>query len=292
MLIKSSLNILPLALQTVLASEDVLIERIINVANEIERQLREQNNPDLPALSPPSNFPNGPGPEMPGLRKLSDFTSGQFALQGWEKIYEYGCYCNFNNFREVHGQPVDEYDVKCKRLHDNYLCTIDEARAAGDRECDPSQDKYESGMVDTIIATAVVLRTNNFEQQAEESMDLVYEYCEQVNPGDVCNQGACKSESRFIYEVNPDISFFFRPETFPKDEFMHTPSGDFEYETQCIPKFEGVDKKVSESVCCGPVPETTRANRLNGKECCLQTTLFNTLTECCSATGVKILGEC
>lgn len=289
---KSSLilTLLPTFLKLALASEDVLIERIINVANEIERQMREANDPTF--ASQQDAALDDEGPPTPGLRKLSDFTSGQFALQGWEKLYQYGCYCNFNNFREVHGQPVDEYDVKCKRLHDNYLCTIDEARRAGDKQCDPSQDKYESGMVDTIIATAVVLRTNDFPTQAEESMDMVYEYCDSVNPGNVCNQGACKSESRFIYEVNPDISLFFKLDTYPKDEFMHTPSGDFDYDDQCTAKFDGINKKVSEAVCCGAVPETTRANRLNGKDCCLNETLFNTLSECCSATGVKALGQC
>ena len=77
-------------------------------------------------------------------KNLQGSTQGDFALAGFKKIRQYGCFCNFINYKDVRGEPVDQYDRFCKKLHDNYLCTIEESISAGETTCYPAKDQYNS----------------------------------------------------------------------------------------------------------------------------------------------------
>lgn len=231
-------------------------------------------------------------------RNLAVLTTGQWARRGWKDIHQYGCWCNFENFRTGHGPPVDPYDSSCKRLHDNYLCTIEESLAAGETNCNPESDKYEDSMLSGYIAAAAALKIAGQPVEAAAAMQQVYDYCDAQNTfagiRNVCHSGACKSESRFIYEVNVQINYFFEPENFPKPEYAHFDDNDaavFDTDSNCRASGGAKSEKVLE--CCGLVPNAVRYNSRGNANCCNDQNMYNILHQCCSLTaGVKNIGTC
>merc|ERR1719436_286273 len=161
-------------------------------------------------------------------------------------------------------------------------------------------------MLSGIIASAVSYKMQLKENLALEYMFRAYQYCEDVNPGNICMQGACKSEARFIYEVNADVNYFNQPANFPKPEFAHNDkdTGDmvFDFISEClVPKPNrspgggngGNPKPVDDKQCCGPVPYAKIYNAAKSTACCVNINdkyaaqLYNTAGQCCSDVGVK-----
>lgn len=228
-------------------------------------------------------------------RNLAIFTSGAYAQEGWRNLHKYGCWCNFENFKQGQGPVQDDYDSACKRLHDNYMCTIAESEAAGENfVCRPDKDQYVAHMLSGLVAIAVSWKVMGRPDKSLDTMNQAYQYCLDVNPNNVCMQGACRSEARFIYEVNSDINYFHVPENFPKDEFAHVDAnGDivFDFIGTCLTG--GGNRPVAiEKTCCGNVPFAKVYNRAGSVGCCNDQDLFSTVTNCCSSDGVKAVGLC
>lgn len=235
-------------------------------------------------------------------RNLAIFTEGQFALQGFQKIRNYGCYCNFVNFRNVGGEAKDEYDNACHRLHDNYLCTIEASKIANEPDfCNPDVDEYKSGTLDNLVAMAVAYKTVGLTDLSNEMIRKAYDFCDYMNDessssSPVCLQGACKAETKFIFEVQPNIGLYMDANKFAKNEFVHTGNefvdindniieGTFDYQSECITVVADKDPK-----CCGDVPDSVRFNSIK-RGCCFEN-VFSKYTHCCGEDGVEMVGSC
>lgn len=237
----------------------------------------------------------GPGDEVidfgPSSRNLAVFTEGNLVLEGFSKIRKYGCFCNFVNFRNVHGEAQDDYDSACKRLHDNYLCTIDESSRYDEKTilkdgiCRPEVDAYSSN-VNIYLAMAIAYKMIGFPSYAEDHLNLAFNYCDTVNQS-ICMKGACKSEARFIYEIQLDIGMSMVPNKFVKDEFIHTSNGgSFNFDDNC--QVQTID---TSPTCCGLVPKASRYNSVGQRDCCLGE-LYHPFSHCCSNTGIMLIGDC
>lgn len=224
-------------------------------------------------------------------RNLASSTTGEFALEGFKKIRQYGCYCNFVNFRNVRGDTQDSYDENCKQLHDNYLCTIEESLEAGEDSCLPEKDQYRSEQIDSVVSMAVAYKTIGYMKLAEETILRAYKYCDHINDS-VCMAGSCKSESRFIFEVQPGIGLWMPgyEKQYLNPMFIRTENGgSFDFDQECLK----TNSPSTEPACCGPVPAVSRFNRLNGKECCKGiSVLYNSYSECCGESDIKKIGDC
>lgn len=227
--------------------------------------------------------------EQPAAKNLAGSTQGDFALAGFKKIRQYGCFCNFVNFKDVRGEPVDQYDRFCKKLHDNYLCTIEESLAAGENSCHPQKDQYTSEQIDTLLAMAVAYKTIGYNKNAFDTLSMAMDYCDAVNDS-VCMKGACKSETKFIFQVQPDIGMMDDPNLYVKEEYIRVEQGGvFDSIAQC-PATGGGNV---EPACCGLVPEANRFNSATDKQCCDNLGLvYSVFTQCCGKTSIKTIGDC
>lgn len=100
-----------------------------------------------------------------------------------DQIGDYGCWCYFltNNGQvgEGLGQPVDETDLHCKILHDNYHCMSHD-----DASCDPWTVAYN---VPAIWGGSLVT----------EDDEGIRTTCQSSN-ADICAQNACIDGSEIL----------------------------------------------------------------------------------------------
>lgn len=272
--------------------------QMIEIGKTVEKQVVEllksdfSDNETAKAITEELNSNAGNELNYAANRNLYMFTQGDYASIGWERILAYGCWCNFQDFRNVKGLVQDDYDNNCKKLHDNYLCTIADSENAGEIDCKPDRDQYKSDMLHNMLAMAIAYKMVGFTLLAEEQMEVAYDYCASINEGSVCLTGACKSEAKFIYDVQPGIMYAHQTETFPKFELVHvtTGRGPFDVDSTCL-----AQDVETEPACCGIVPLARRYNTLANQDCCRKNDaakVFSNLHQCCGENGVEIVGSC
>lgn len=105
-------------------------------------------------------------------------------MSGLLQIAEYGCWCYFDGkYSTGRGKTVDEFDVECKNLHQNYACGSIDAIHDRDYHCIPWEVQY-----------------NTFELSYRESTNVEIE-CAKANAGDSCASRSCVSEMNFVRNV-------------------------------------------------------------------------------------------
>ena len=112
---------------------------------------------------------------------------------GWQiDTYNYGCWCNFldNNgyVGTGFGEPVDDYDAECKRLHDNYACIRVE-----ESTCDPFNVVYNRPGGQWTTTWYASLRLDTTLTPAD-----IVTACNEVN-SPLCERSACIIESTFLH---------------------------------------------------------------------------------------------
>ena len=189
-------------------------------------------------------------------------------------------------------------------MHDNYLCTIEASKTANEPDfCNPEIDQYKTGRIDNMVAMAVAYKTIGMVELSQEMINKAYDFCEKMNSDDssdisspVCMQGACKAETKFIYEVQPNIGFYMDESKFAKDEFVHQGNqfydqydnlleGTFVYSEECKTVTAEKDPK-----CCGEIPNSVRYNSI--KRGCCEGNIFSKYMQCCGVDGIDLIGSC
>lgn len=60
---------------------------------------------------------------------------------------QYGCWCNFREnpyLQRGYGEPVDDFDVNCKQLEENYICCSEEAYNDSNKDnCNPWEEEWD-----------------------------------------------------------------------------------------------------------------------------------------------------
>jgi len=259
---------------------------------EIERQIENmarENPEDYGWMLPPVQTTQQP-PQM--LRTLLE--PGREEGTTMNKLNGYGCWCNFDDYKEGFGSPVDDIDTSCKRLHDNYKC-IEEEFAAEGQECFPSQIEYISEMLFVYIGEAMQSRENLSKGWVTEAEVIAKkirfeEYCMEKNEGNRCMQEACLAEAHFLYEISP---MYYVPMDMNPDGLQsqyHHSLGGFDTQSQCRTKSPG--GIVTEPQCCGRTPNRIRYR--NGRKNCCESSgqIYNMMHQCCNDSGVFAIGHC
>lgn len=150
---------------------------------------------------------SGDGPEiLPHLKildsteiknKLNHSENMPFMLRAFDHYFpdvhmldNYGCWCYFydvipfSHDRRGRGQPVDDFDKLCKKLHDAYDCAVIDNDENGLEKCVPWEVDYSTiGLFGSI------------------AFGSLEEGCEISNDGDACKTHACLIEANFVSEV-------------------------------------------------------------------------------------------
>lgn len=131
-------------------------------------------------------------PEM--LKTIMDLANSQKSSSSLSKskspllqaLNPYGCWCNFDLIPGPYvGEPVNEFDSACKKLHEGYRCIgIDNGQ-----QCADSAESY--------MLKPKYMRSNSKDQL----IDSLYSYCEKMYPTDECGQNLCLVEAYFINQV-------------------------------------------------------------------------------------------
>jgi len=256
---------------------------------EIERQI------EMMAKEDPENYgwmlPNEPNPPKL-LRTLLE--PGREVGTSMNKLNGYGCWCNFDDYKEGYGIPVDAIDSSCKRLHDNYKCIEEEFEALGE-VCLPSEVEYISEMLFVYIGEAMTIR--EFERlgwatqaQVIAKKERFERYCREKNEGNRCMQEACLAEAHFLYEISPN---YYAPldmsPTGLQSQFHHEVGG-FDTTTGCRRNNE--NQVQTDPQCCGATPNRIRYQN-HRKECCESSgQIYNLMHQCCNDSGVFAIGNC
>lgn len=214
---------------------------------------------------------NGSDAERPALGKgpTGRFVPGvRFAFS---MIQDYGCWCYLGDHHGLgKGQPQDEFDNICQKLHHAHTC------ADLMPGCEPDGKFYQ------VLATS------------EPNGDFVVD-CETLNTGDECAEAVCYMEAKFteafitlgIEGVTPDLLEY---------------KVDAGFDTKrCFTQVPAANPVEYTEICCGEYKHNTRKpiKVFEGeqRECCDagfkgRFTVFNpTVNECCDG-NVESLGSC
>ena len=103
-----------------------------------------------------------------------------------QALNPYGCWCNFDLIPGPYvGEPVNEFDAACKKLHEGYRCIgIDNGQ-----QCADSAESY--------MLKPKYMRSNSKDQL----IDSLYSYCDKMYPTDECGKNLCLVEAYFINQV-------------------------------------------------------------------------------------------
>jgi len=181
---------------------------------------------------------------------------------GLDKIWQYGCWCNFDdNLTDGVGEPQNIYDSICRKFQLCLRC----ARMDGVTEgygCDPKTDDYN-------------MVGNPFFQTD----------CSTPNPGDLCGESLCSCNVNFIQRL---FAQNWKVPSVYDSQYLH--SEGFEPSVECPNNNSGPGGK--EVQCCGYWPDRFPYGIGDTRGCCDHHNLFNPIAEqCCSDGSVKKAGE-
>jgi len=203
------------------------------------------------------------------MGNTSDRNLANFMVAGLDNFKNYGCWC-FLDGEQSKGRsiPIDDFDFRCKTLHDGYQCIQFDAQNEGDLDCVPWAQDYDF----------------QFQNQ-----DVVVS-CESSNQGDNCAARACIVEQSFISAI---FEIFFSGVAINND-FKH--SNGFDSDASCPLKScsgEGCD---SSKDCCGDYPNRAMYKTYGGDRQCCGAKVFDAgVMECCQNANdleVKLVGSC
>jgi len=193
-------------------------------------------------------------------------------------LYNYGCWCNFldsNGYGTGYvgtgsGEPVDDYDAECKRLHDNYACMRVE-----ESTCDPFNVVYNrpGGQWTTTWK-------DSLETDATLTPADIVTACNEVNRP-LCERSACIIESTFLQAFYQKISSL---NNFSFD-YVHS-YGTFDPST-CVSSnsFSSWSGSRGSKQCCGEYETYKQIYFTGSKGCCSNSNVYNHVTKKCCASG-------
>jgi len=221
----------------------------------------------------------------------------------------YGCYCHFNqnmmDINNLKGQPVDEYDMVCKQLFDNYKCmevdrskennnfSTQDKHPRSNPTCTPWDQEYN-------IQDVLQRLRNKFNQDINKmfSSEATKEICDEVFPhsSNLCKNQACKAEIYFVLSLvilESKLPYNIDP------KFMR--SNGFDSEKMCskvdphklpykILEDPNRDDEPSSTSCCGDYPNRRPFTETEFRGCCGGKTFNVFLHQCCE--GRIRFGEC
>lgn len=204
------------------------------------------------------------------LNKLmgTNITTRSFAEDDWGNIWNYGCWCNFQEqFNHGRGQVVDIFDEKCKQLHNGYSCSIMSAKNSGD-SCVPFEVTYNSVIGSGVLGGGMTIE--NIQTECDNQNDPNTNYCANA---------ACKVEGWFVVEIFQ----LFTGANYPDPAHQQENKADNYEWAVCLggrmpgsADEDAVSGGGSSKACCGELPNSFPYRTQNGlRECCGDKT-FNT----------------
>jgi hypothetical protein len=196
--------------------------------------------------------------------------------------YNYGCWCNFldgNGYVGTgQGEPVDDYDGLCKRLHDNYACLRVE-----ESTCDPFNVVYMRPGGQWTVTWLNSLKTDTSLTPAD-----IVTACNSVN-APLCERSACIIESKFLHKFYQDI---INPSNFEND---HIHANGFD-PTTCVStnSFSSWSASRGSKQCCGEYETYKQIYFTGSKGCCNNANVYDHVNKKCCASGTvkKMADQC
>jgi len=204
-------------------------------------------------------------PRVPGLRAISK--------NDLSALHMYGCWCQFGDFAG-RGKPVDEWDLQCKILQDNYECIAMEDDNLG--QCDVFGTDYNSSI--------------GIGDKHEMSLARLKYECEKANGQDTCASKICLVEGSFIQNL---IQMAFREGKKPDFMRFSHRSPMFDPAVSCSVSGNSRGNEGFERSCCGEYPRRFPFKSYEGdRECCFGKTYDVNMLECCDDGRVRGIGGC
>jgi len=213
----------------------------------------------------------------------------RLAIANYEVLNGYGCWCSAStHFAYGRGRTMDELDVICKNLVENYRCIkYDTAKENGD--CPPEFNDYH-------VSFSIFLET---------TADELYGKCAQIQSDDhsderrVCAIRRCQVDFTVLKFMMQSFTSNYRPDANLKwTQF----GGSFDPATECFNEVPGQEERTK--TCCGEYPHRLPLNAnktgccsgvrygLESQECCLSGTAQEvTEMDTCAGTTVPWVYE-
>merc|ERR1711981_275379 len=187
------------------------------------------------------------------------FSGTIVALLGLDRIWNYGCWCYFQeNYGKGKGAPVNPTDEFCRSLQWGYECAIKDVFDEDGTVCVPWEVEYTSGI----------------NLGASHSGDLEAE-CVSQN-AQSCQQYACMVENNFVLQF---FASFFDPSTsFDPSPKHDLPGGTFDPAVEC----QTSAGPKSDRQCCGQYPTRFPFKTLGTQRACCWDQVYDTTLMCCS----------
>lgn len=175
----------------------------------------------------------------------------------------YGCWCHADNtdIFKGKGQHVDEFDKACKMYKQCLRCVKHDSRSAGE-VCDPGTVSYST--------------------EGHRSKEGIHMECSRSNT-DNCAINTCCCEVEYVRTI---LRLFVFEGIKLNNKMYHSK---FDHEHQC----EGKAGNGHTNECCGYYPHRRMYNT-QGKQCCLNNTVFDPYTHVCCDDGstASSVNEC
>lgn len=204
------------------------------------------------------------------LNATSNRALANFMVAGLDNFKNYGCWCFLDGAPgKGRSGAIDDFDFRCKTLHDGYQCIEHDALTEGDLDCIPWEQNYQ------------------FQFQNQE----INPSCYASNPNDNCAARACIVEQTFISSI---FEIFFSGVAINVN-YKH--GNGFDTSVECpIKQCSSGSNCDSVKDCCGEYPTRAMFRTHGGdRQCCGAKVYDTNVMECCANVDqyeIKLVGSC